>query len=145
MHSLPMLTESRKRRHNCDAEVEQLLPQAKRIPSHPIFSDLAHDVWDSESSSSDSSCVSSPEKPTGADSFQQSAKQNGQCALEDSCSPSTSGQFGKEEAFLLCKSEDSYHCINRILREAHFNSLKTRGQPETTQGIFQESYVNDTL
>ncbi|TSK14788.1 BRD4-interacting chromatin-remodeling complex-associated protein-like [Bagarius yarrelli] len=127
-----------KRRRSCDAEVEQLLPRVKRFPSHPIFSDLTHDVWDSESSSSDSSCVSSPEKPTGSDSIQQSAEQNRVlCALEDFCSPSTSGQFGEEEAFLLCKSEDYYHRFNRILREAHFNSLKTRGQPGTTQGSIQ--------
>ncbi|KAK3529602.1 hypothetical protein QTP70_032013 [Hemibagrus guttatus] len=131
MHGLPMLPESRKRRHSCDAEEEQLLPQAKRFPGHPFFSELAHDVWDFESSSSDSSCVSSPEKLTGAGSINQSPRKHGTCILEDSCSPGTSRQFGEEVA-LQCKSDDSYHHINRILREAHFNSLKTRGQPGAT-------------
>lgn len=122
MHGLPMPPESRKRHHSCDAEEEQLLPQAKRFPGHPFFCELARDVWDSESSSSDSSCISSPEKLTGAGS--QSVEQNGRCVLDDSCSPSTSSQFGE--------SDDSYHHINRILREAHFNSLQTRGQPGAT-------------
>ncbi|KAF4084992.1 hypothetical protein AMELA_G00112440 [Ameiurus melas] len=124
MHGLPMPSESRKRHHSCDAEKEQLLPQAKRFPGHPFFSELARDVWDSESSSSDSSCISSPEKLTGAGSICQSVEQNGRCVLEDSCSPRTSGQFGE--------SDNSYHHINRILREAHFNSLQTRGQPGAT-------------
>ncbi|XP_060795999.1 protein FAM104A [Neoarius graeffei] len=132
MHGLPMLSESRKRRHSSDAEEEQLLPQAKRFPGHSFFSELAHDVWDSESSSSDSSCVSSPEKLTGAGTIYQSVEQNGKCVLEDSCSPSTSGQFGEEAAFPLCKADDNYRHINRILREAHFNSLKTHGQPGAT-------------
>ncbi|GAA6104669.1 uncharacterized protein si:dkey-21c1.1 [Tachysurus ichikawai] len=131
MHGLPMLPESRKRHHSGDAEEEQLLPQAKRFPGHPIFSELAQDVWDFESSSSDSSCFSSPEKLTGAGFIHESARINGKRVLEDSCSPSTSGQFGEEVA-LQCKSDDSYHNINRILREAHFSSLKTRGQPGTT-------------
>ncbi|KAM9462350.1 protein VCF1 [Clarias gariepinus] len=132
MHSFPMLSESRKRHHGCDAEEEQVPPQAKRFPGHTFFSELAHDVWDSESSSSDSSCISSPEKLTGAGSVYQPAKQNGKCVLEDSPSPSTSGQFGEDAGFLLGESDDSYHHINRILREAHFNSLKTRGQPGET-------------
>ncbi|MCI4384386.1 hypothetical protein PGIGA_G00038020 [Pangasianodon gigas] len=132
MHGLPMPSENRKRHHSCNAEEEQLLPQAKRVPGHPFLSELAHDVWDSESSSSDSSCISSPEKLTGAGSIYQSVEQNGKCVLEDSCSPSTSGQFGEEAAFPLCTADDSYHHINRILREAHFNSLKTRGQPGAT-------------
>ncbi|KAF7705422.1 hypothetical protein HF521_020708 [Silurus meridionalis] len=125
-----MPSESRKRRHSCDAAEEQILPQAKRYPGHPFFSELSHDVWDCESSSSDSSCISSPEKLAGAGSICQSVEQNGKC--EDSCSPSTSGQMGNETAFPLCKADDPYHHINCILREAHFNSLKSRGQPGAT-------------
>lgn len=84
-----------------------------------------------QSSSSESSCVSSPEKLTGAGSIHQSPRRNVKCILEDSCSPGTSGQFGEEVA-LQHKSDDSYDHINRILREAHFNSLKTHGQPGAT-------------
>lgn len=68
----------------------------------------------------------------GAGSLYQSEEQNGKCIQEDSCSPGTSGQFGEEAAFPLCKADDFYRHVNRILREAHFNSLKTHGQLEAT-------------
>lgn len=41
-------TLNRKRRHSCNAEDVQLLPQAKRLVSQPFFPELGRDAWDSE-------------------------------------------------------------------------------------------------
>ncbi|KAI4873194.1 hypothetical protein NFI96_019318 [Prochilodus magdalenae] len=135
MHSFPMLTESRKRRHSCDAEDVQNLPQAKRLVSQPFLPELGRDVWDSESSSSDSSGISSSESLLGTSSISQSTDQKGQCILKDSCgssSSSNSAHLVEESAFSLNERDSSYSHINRILREAHFSSLQTRGQPGPT-------------
>ncbi|XP_072523885.1 protein VCF1 [Salminus brasiliensis] len=132
MHSFPMLTESRKRRHTCDADDVQILPQAKRLASQPFFPELGRDVWDSESSSSDSSGISTPERLAGPSSINQTTDQKEKCILKDSCSSSSSSHHLFEEPAFSLNESDSYCHINRILREAHFSSLQTRGQPGPT-------------
>uniref|UniRef100_A0A8B9KJG8 Si:dkey-21c1.1 n=2 Tax=Astyanax mexicanus TaxID=7994 RepID=A0A8B9KJG8_ASTMX len=122
---------NRKRRHNsCDADDAQNLPQAKRLASQPFFPELGRDVWDSESSSSDSSGISTPERLTGPNSTNQSTDQKENCILKDSCS--SSGHLFEEHAISLNDSDSSYCHINRILRNAHFSSLQSRGQPGPT-------------
>uniref|UniRef100_A0A8C7ZCF7 F104A protein n=1 Tax=Oryzias sinensis TaxID=183150 RepID=A0A8C7ZCF7_9TELE len=96
----------RKRHRSCDSEDDQqLTPQAKRSGSGPslLLSDL-----DSESSSSDSihSNCTSP-KP------------------EDSASSLHHGLHGDGRSV-------PYYYINRVLREAHFSSLQSRGHPGST-------------
>ncbi|KAG7491208.1 hypothetical protein MATL_G00000620 [Megalops atlanticus] len=117
-----MLTESRKRRRSCGSEEGQLPPLAKRSGGgQALLPEPARDVWDSESSSSDSSGISSPEQTAGGSSGRQSSPSPG--------SPSNSAPLSEERApFGL----GSYHHINRILREAHFSSLQTRGLPRAT-------------
>ncbi|RVE59422.1 hypothetical protein OJAV_G00188310 [Oryzias javanicus] len=98
-----MRTDSRKRQRSCDSEDDQ--QQAKRSGGGPslLLSDL-----DSESSSSDSihSNCTSP-KP------------------EDSASSLHHGLHGDGRSV-------PYYYINRVLREAHFSSLQTRGRPGST-------------
>ncbi|KAF6728382.1 Protein FAM104A [Oryzias melastigma] len=98
-----MRTDSRKRQRSCDSEDDQ--QQAKRSGSGPslLLSDL-----DSESSSSDSihSNCTSP-KP------------------EDCASSLHHGLHGDGRSV-------PYYYINRVLREAHFSSLQTRGRPGST-------------
>ncbi|TRY99902.1 hypothetical protein DNTS_004336 [Danionella cerebrum] len=110
MHSSEMMTESRKRRRTCDAD-EQLLPQPKRPGAFSLLPEVGRDVWDSESSSSESSGVSSPSSVQRTPSSPYSAA---------------------EEPAVPLSHDTSYHHINRILREAHFNSLQTRGQQAPT-------------
>ncbi|XP_076855616.1 protein VCF1 [Brachyhypopomus gauderio] len=126
-----MLTESRKRRHPCEAEEMQILPQSKRMVTDHFFPDLGRDVWDSESSSSDSSVYSSPERLIGSSSIIPPTNEKSNCIIQDLCTSSGSGHLVEEPAF-LSESDASYHHINRILREAHFSSLQTRGQPGPT-------------
>ncbi|XP_028825482.1 protein FAM104A [Denticeps clupeoides] len=106
-----MLTESRKRRRSCDSEEGRYLPQTKKA----VLPELGRDVWDSESSSSDSSGVSSP----GG-------------ALRDPSSPPGPSHPAEEPRSSTSPGASSYQRINRILREAHFSSLQTRGQPGPT-------------
>lgn len=134
-----MLTESRKRRRGRDNEEEEqrLNPQAKRPGGgHDLLvSDLGRDAWDSEqSSSSDSSGgISSPERGALASASPCTHSQNcvSQNSLspqpEDSASASLQGFHGNSGG-----SSVSYYHINRVLREAHFSSLQTRGRPGST-------------
>uniref|UniRef100_A0AAY3ZW49 Uncharacterized protein n=1 Tax=Denticeps clupeoides TaxID=299321 RepID=A0AAY3ZW49_9TELE len=68
-----------------------------------------------QSSSSDSSGVSSP----GG-------------ALRDPSSPPGPSHPAEEPRSSTSPGASSYQRINRILREAHFSSLQTRGQPGPT-------------
>ncbi|XP_023676132.1 protein VCF1 [Paramormyrops kingsleyae] len=126
-----MLTENRKRRRSCGSDDSQTLPQAKRSGgSHPLFTELGHDAWDSESCSSDSSVLSSPEQANGGTSTNVGGT-NTQCPTDNRgsrstpgpCSPAGPAHHAEEPSVSL----GSYHHINRILREAHFASLQTRG------------------
>ncbi|XP_066520865.1 protein VCF1 isoform X2 [Hoplias malabaricus] len=130
-----MLTENRKRRYRSDAEDVQHLPEAKRLVSQPSFTELGHDIWDSESSSSDSSGISSSDSVAGTSSISPLSDEKGKCILKDSCGGSsscTSGHLAEEQNFSLIENDSSYSHINRILREAHFSSLQTRVQPGPT-------------
>lgn len=118
-----MLTESRKRqRSDGDEESGHLVPQTKR-PSraHPLSPEPGRDAWDSESSNSESSSsISSPEHAAGSCSSQ--------CAVGP-CSPLSSGNASDP-----CGPTNPvfYLQINRILKEAHFQSLQSRGQLRDT-------------
>ncbi|XP_059387230.1 protein FAM104A-like [Carassius carassius] len=131
MHRYDMLTESRKRRHSCDAEELQVLPQAKRSGGYPFLPEVGRDVWDSESSSSDSSGISSPERMAGASSNIQNTDQRGLHVSQAPCSP-IAPTISAEEPAISLSHNISYDHINRILREAHFNSLQTHGQQGQT-------------
>ncbi|KAK9530599.1 hypothetical protein VZT92_012090 [Zoarces viviparus] len=126
-----MLTDSRKRHRGCDSEEDQQLSsQAKRSGGGPslLLSDL-----DSESSSSDSSNgISSPERALVATTRPCIHSQNNripQCSL--SPTPEDSGG-SLQHGFHGDGSGVSYGDINRVLREAHFSSLQTRGRPGST-------------
>ncbi|TKS90008.1 protein FAM104A [Larimichthys crocea] len=127
-----MLTDSRKRHRSCDSEEDQQLSsQAKRSGGGPslLVSDL-----DSESSSNDSSNgISSPERAIVVSTRPCIHSQNNhttQYSLspkpEDSASSLQHGFHGDSS------SSVSYDYINRVLREAHFSSLQTRGRPGST-------------
>ncbi|KAM4715346.1 uncharacterized protein FYW61_018270 [Anableps anableps] len=121
-----MMTGNRKRHRSCDSvEDQQLRPQAKRSGGGPCL--LVSDL-DSESSSSDSSNgTSSPERATEA-SAGPSAPHQKYCTRperEDSASSLQHGLHGHGQSA-------SYDYINRVLREAHFSSLQTRGCPGST-------------
>lgn len=129
-----MLTENRKRRRGCDSEGEQQNPQAKRSgggqEGNGLVSDVGRDVWDSESSSSDSSGgISSPERAAGTSTSLCPHGQNNYNSqsslspLQEDSSSSLTGFHG---------DSSSYNHINRLLREAHFSSLQTRGRSGTT-------------
>ncbi|XP_041938022.1 protein FAM104A-like isoform X1 [Alosa sapidissima] len=137
-----MLTESRKRRRSSDSEGGQVLPQAKRPGGgNALLPDLGRDAWDSESSSSDSSGISSPERLAGASGGSSSSSSSlgsmkafgadgsgrGNYITQAPCSPATSSNPGDEPLHAM-----SYHDINRVLREAHFASLRTRSHPGAT-------------
>lgn len=119
-----MLTENRKRpRSGEDVENGHLLPQAKRQSrGHPVSPEPGRDAWDSESSnsetsSSSSSSISSPEHLA--------ANSSSRCP----CSPLNSTEtsdLGRPSNLV------SYQRINRILKEAHFQSLQCRGQHRDT-------------
>ncbi|XP_013879514.1 protein FAM104A [Austrofundulus limnaeus] len=116
-----MLTDNRKRHCSCDSiEDQQLIPQAKRSGRGPcpLESDL-----DSESSSSDSSNgVSSPERATEASTRPYVHSQD-TCTSTTHEDPASSVQHGGGVPYVY---------INRVLREAHFSSLQTRGRQSST-------------
>ncbi|XP_035657186.1 protein FAM104A-like [Oncorhynchus keta] len=125
-----MLTENRKRRRGGDNEGDQLNPQAKRSgggqEGHVMVSKLGQEVWDSESSSSDSSSgISSPERATGGGStYTKNRTSQGLLRpLPEDPSISSLSLYG---------NDTPYDHINSVLREAHFSSLQTRGQPGST-------------
>ncbi|KAM4598372.1 protein VCF1 [Polymixia lowei] len=126
-----MLTESRKRqRSDGDEENGQMVPQAKRLSrAHPLSPELGRDAWDSESSNSESSGISSPEHAIGSCSSQ--------CAVDGLGGPSAPGPYSplsSADSLELAGPTNlvSYNQINRILREAHFQSLQSRGQLRDT-------------
>ncbi|XP_030645827.1 protein FAM104A [Chanos chanos] len=123
-----MLTENRKRqRCQGDEEDGQLMPRAKRSSTGHLPSEVGRDAWDSESSSSDSSGISSPEHVAGgSNSSSQCAVDNmGALNAHSPCSPLNTTQSTEQSGPM---SLVSYHQINRVLREAHFHSLQSRGQ-----------------
>ncbi|ROI81944.1 Protein FAM104A [Anabarilius grahami] len=126
-----MVSVHRKRRRSCDAEQLQVLPQAKRSGGYSFLPEVGRDVWDSESSSSDSSGISSPERMAGASSSIQKTDQRGVHVSQAPCSPIAPTNAAEEPAISL-SHDISYDHINRILREAHFSSLQTRGQQGPT-------------
>ncbi|XP_072299367.1 protein VCF1 [Eucyclogobius newberryi] len=121
-----MLTENRKRsRGGGDVENEHLFPQAKRQSTgHPVSPEPGRDACDSESSNSEtSSSISSPELLVAGSSSQ--------CAVGP-CSSLTSTEtadMGRPSDLV------SYQHINRILREAHFQSLQCRGLHRDTHQL----------
>ncbi|XP_044037218.1 uncharacterized protein LOC122868871 [Siniperca chuatsi] len=118
-----MLTENRKRqRSGGDEESGHLVPQAKRQSrAHPLSPEPGRDAWDSESSNSESSSsISSPEHAAGSCSSQ--------CVVGP-CSPRGSGDSSE---LAIPTNLVSYLQINRILRQAHFQSLQCRGHLRDT-------------
>ncbi|XP_054616685.1 protein FAM104A [Dunckerocampus dactyliophorus] len=116
-----MLTESRKRQLNAGDESGHLVPQAKRQNrAHPLSPEPGRDAWDSESSNSESS-LSSPEHASGSCS-------SSRCAAGP-CSPLSSSESSDQGG---PTQPGSYLHINRILREAHFQSLQSRGHVRET-------------
>ncbi|XP_077353211.1 uncharacterized protein LOC144002118 isoform X2 [Festucalex cinctus] len=107
-----------KRQHSGGGdESGHVVPQAKRPnQAHPLSPEPGRDAWDSEWSNSSSS-LSSPEQASGSSS-------GSRCAAGP-CSPLNSGDS--------CDPPASYLHINRILREAHFQSLHSRCQTRETQ------------
>lgn len=119
-----MLTESRKRQHSGgDEESGHLVPRAKRQSrAHPLSPELGRDAWDSESTNSESnSNISSPEHAAGSCSSQ--------CVVGP-CSPLSSVDSSE---LASSTNLESYLQINRILKEAHFQSLQSRGQLRDAQ------------
>ncbi|XP_066498566.1 protein VCF1 isoform X2 [Hoplias malabaricus] len=102
------------------------MPQAKRSSTTHRSSEISQEAWEAESSSSDSSGVSSPEHAAGS-----SSSPSSQYGVDNLATLSGLGPCSP-----LCSSSDqtgpsslgSYHHINQVLREAHFQSLQNRGQ-----------------
>ncbi|XP_061568902.1 protein FAM104A [Cololabis saira] len=121
-----MLTENRKRQHNGgNEENSHLVPHAKRQSgAHPLSPEPGRDAWDSESSNSESSSsigssisISSPDHAAGS-----------RCAVGP-CSPFSSSNSSESFGPI---DQVSYLHINRILKEAHFQSLQCRGHLRDT-------------
>uniref|UniRef100_A0A3B3BPI8 Uncharacterized protein n=1 Tax=Oryzias melastigma TaxID=30732 RepID=A0A3B3BPI8_ORYME len=121
---------------------DHLVPQAKRQSrAHPLSPEPGRDACDSElqnryllsyiyvrkcqiiyccqqsSNSESTNSISSTEHAAGS-----------RCAVGP-CSPLS---FGTSSELLRLTSQASYLQINRILREAHFHSLQSRGQLRDT-------------
>ncbi|XP_026171758.1 protein FAM104A [Mastacembelus armatus] len=126
-----MLTDNRKRHRSCDSEEDrQLSPQAKRSGGGPslLVSDL-----DSESSSSDSSNgVSSPERAIVVSTRPCIHSQNNRITQHSLSPKPEDSASALQHGFHGDSSSVSYDYINRVLREAHFSSLQTRGRPGST-------------
>lgn len=118
-----MLTDSRKRqRSGGDEESGHLVPQAKR-PSraHPLSPEPGRDAWDSESSNSESgSSLSSPEHAAGS------------CSSRCAAGPGSPLSSGYSSEPTGSTDPITYLYINRILKEAHFESLQSRAQLRDT-------------
>ncbi|CAJ1075115.1 protein FAM104A [Xyrichtys novacula] len=118
-----MLTENRKRqRSGGDEESGHLVPQAKRLSrGHPLSPEPGRDAWDSESSNSESSSsISSPEHAAGSC--------GSRCAVGP-CSPLSTSDSSE---LAISTNLVSYEQINRILKQAHFQSLQSRGHVRDT-------------
>lgn len=121
-----MLTGNRKRQRSDggggDEESSHLVPQAKR-PSrgHPLSPEPGRDAWDSESSNSESSSsISSPEHAVGS------------CTAQCAVGPSSPLSSGDSSELAGPTNLVSYLQINRILKQAHFQSLQCRGHLRDT-------------
>ncbi|KAL0983985.1 hypothetical protein UPYG_G00135530 [Umbra pygmaea] len=114
-----MLTENRKRRRGGDIEGDQLNPQVKRSgggqEAQALVSNLGQDVWDSESSSSDSSSrISSPERAAiGADTSMCTQSQKN-CTSQGLLRASP--DHPSISSLSLYSDSTSYDHINRLLR-----------------------------
>lgn len=118
-----MLTENRKRqRSGGDEESGHLVPQAKRQSrGHPLSPQPGRDAWDSESSNSESSSsISSPEHAAGS------------CTSQCVVGPYSPVSFGEASEGAGRTSPMSYLEINRILKQAHFQSLQSRNHLRDT-------------
>ncbi|KAM9457701.1 uncharacterized protein Hap1MRO34_018847 [Clarias gariepinus] len=117
-----MLSENRKRQRTPgDDDDALLMPQAKRSSTTLQSSEGSGEAWESESSSSDSSGVSSPEHAAGI-----SSSTSSQYGAENLRSFSPHGYLDQGDA----TSRASYEHINRVLKEAHFHSLHNRAQSQ---------------
>ncbi|XP_068193246.1 protein VCF1 [Antennarius striatus] len=116
-----MLTDNRKRqRSGGDEDCGNLVPQAKRQSRrHPLSPEPGRDAWDSESSNSESS-LSCPEYAAGSCTSQ--------CVVGP-CSPVSSGDSSE---FNSTANLVTYVQINHILKQAHFQSLQSRGRLRDT-------------
>ncbi|XP_038848266.1 protein FAM104A-like isoform X2 [Salvelinus namaycush] len=113
-----MLTENRKRRRGGDNEGDQL---AKRSgggqEGHALVSKLGQDVWDSESSGSDSSSgISSPERAGGGASTSTCTQSQKNCTSQGLLSPSP--EDPSISSLSRYGSSTPYDHINSVLREA---------------------------
>ncbi|XP_007886756.1 protein FAM104A-like isoform X2 [Callorhinchus milii] len=109
---------TRKRRRSCDDEGNQPVPPPKRLSNNSLFQELPRDTWDSESSSSDSSSISSPDRQNGHLPAENNSNQN---RASDS---SALLQFSDSSEH---PAQGPYFHINQVLRAAHFYSLHQRG------------------
>ncbi|XP_016110050.1 protein FAM104A [Sinocyclocheilus grahami] len=118
-----MLTENRKRQRAEGDDENAQLPQAKRLSSALQSSETGRESWESESSSSESSWISSPDHAAGSSS-------SSHCGVDvigphsgpGPCSPHSASKQSDPVDLL------SYQHINRVLKEAHFHSLQSRAQ-----------------
>ncbi|XP_016371023.1 protein FAM104A-like [Sinocyclocheilus rhinocerous] len=120
-----MLTENRKRQRAEGDDEDARMPQAKRLSSALQSSETGRESWESESSSSESSWISSPDHAAGSSS-------SSHCGVDvigphggpgpGPCSPRSASKQSDPTDLL------SYQHINRVLREAHFHSLQSRAQ-----------------
>ncbi|XP_054611136.1 protein FAM104A [Dunckerocampus dactyliophorus] len=126
-----MLTDNRKRHRSSDSEeTQQLSPQAKRSGAAPCL--LVSDL-DSESSSSDSSNgICSTESTLVATSRPCIHSQNNRIPQYSPSTKPKDSAVSMQHGFHGDGSTFSYNSINRVLREAHFSSLQTRGRPGST-------------
>ncbi|CAL8274812.1 unnamed protein product [Lota lota] len=129
-----MLTENRKRQRSDGEEPNgQLVPQAKRLSrTHPLSPEPGRDACENESSNSESSGISSPEHLVGSCSSQYALDTLAGQRDPGSCSPLASLADCSSSEAAGPTAPLSYHQINRILREAHFQSLHSRGQHTDT-------------
>ncbi|XP_059405312.1 protein FAM104A [Carassius carassius] len=115
-----MLTENRKRQRAEGDDEDAQMPQAKRLSSALQSSETGRESWESESSSSESSWISSPDRAAGSSSS--GVDVLGPRGGPGPCSPHSALKQSDPGDLL------SYQHINRVLREAHFQSLQSRAQ-----------------
>ncbi|XP_043089302.1 protein FAM104A [Puntigrus tetrazona] len=114
-----MLTENRKRQRAEGDDEDARMPQAKRLSSALQSSETGRESWESESSSSESSWISSPDHAAG------SSSSSSHCGV-DVVGPHSSPRSASKQSDPA--DPLSYQHINRVLREAHFHSLQSRAQ-----------------
>ncbi|XP_061665339.1 protein FAM104A isoform X2 [Syngnathoides biaculeatus] len=127
-----MLTDNRKRHRSGDSEeTQQLSPQAKRSGGDPCL--LVSDL-DSESSSSDSSSgICNMERPPMVVTSRPCIhSQSNRIPQYPPAGKPKDSAISVQHGFHGDGGTFSYDSINRVLREAHFSSLQTRGRPGST-------------